>query len=104
MVKPWRAALGRELSKLKQLGLIEDALIETILNTSEAELRADMKARGEDPDKCLAEIDALIAHAKRACAHCRTLGLELHLLGNKWLCVDCLNDQLFWDKCEADRG
>jgi hypothetical protein len=48
----------------EQLDRIEDALIETILNSSEAELREDMKARGEDPDKCLAEIDSLIARAK----------------------------------------
>ena len=48
----------------EQLDRIEDALIETILNSSEAELREDMKARGEDPDKCLAEIDLLIARAK----------------------------------------
>ena len=48
----------------EQLDRIEDALIETTLNSSEAELREDMKARGEDPDKCLAEIDSLIARAK----------------------------------------
>jgi hypothetical protein len=48
----------------EQLDRIEDALIETILDSSEAELREDMKARGKDPDKCLAEVDSLIARAK----------------------------------------
>jgi hypothetical protein len=48
----------------EQLDRIEEALIEAILNSSEAELREDMKARGEDPDKCLSEIDSLIARAK----------------------------------------
>ncbi len=52
----------------EQLDRIEDALIEAILNSSEAELREDMKARGEDPGKCLAEIDALIAGAKEKSA------------------------------------
>jgi hypothetical protein len=51
-----------------QLNRIEDALIEAILNSSESELREDMKARGEDPDKCLAEIESLIAGAKAAAA------------------------------------
>lgn len=48
----------------EQLDRIEEALIEAILNSSEAELREDMKARGEDPHKCLSEIDLLIARAK----------------------------------------
>ena len=44
---------------------LEDALVETILSASEAELREDMKARGEDPDKCLARIGEIIESAKR---------------------------------------
>lgn len=51
-------------SASEQLDWIEDALIEAILNSSEAELREDIKALREDPDKCLAEIDALITGAK----------------------------------------
>jgi hypothetical protein len=47
---------------------IEDALVQAILDCSEAELREDMKERGEDPDKCIAEIDSLIAAANVACA------------------------------------
>ena len=52
----------------EQLDRIEEALVETILAASEAELREDMKARGEDPDKCLARIEEIIAGAKAACA------------------------------------
>lgn len=52
----------------EQLDRIEEALVETILAASEAELREDMKARGEDPDKCLARIEEIIAGAKTACA------------------------------------
>lgn len=55
----------------EQLERIEDALTEAILNSSEAELREDMKARGEDPDKCLAEIDSLIARANAVSAERR---------------------------------
>jgi len=52
----------------EQLDRIEDALVEAILAASEEELRDDMKARGEDPDKCLARIEETIAAAKAACA------------------------------------
>jgi hypothetical protein len=55
----------------EQLDRIEEALVETILAASEAELREDMKARGEDPDKCLARIEEIIAGAKAACANRR---------------------------------
>ena len=51
-----------------ELERIEDALVQAILDCSEAELREDIKARGEDPDKCIAEIDTLIADANAACA------------------------------------
>jgi hypothetical protein len=46
-------------------------LVEAILNSSEAELREDMKARGEDPDKCLAEMESLISRVKAVCARHR---------------------------------
>ena len=52
----------------EQLDRIEEALVETILAASEAELREDMKARGEDTDKCLERIEEIIADAKAACA------------------------------------
>lgn len=51
-----------------ELRQIEDALIESILNCSESELREEMIARGEDPEKCVAEMDTLIAGAKTASA------------------------------------
>jgi hypothetical protein len=50
-----------------QLDRIEDALIESILGASEAELRDEMAERGEDPDKCLLRIEQIIAGAKAAC-------------------------------------
>jgi len=50
------------------LDLIEDALVLAILDSSESELREDLKATGADPDKRLSEIDSLIADAKQSCA------------------------------------
>jgi len=51
----------------EQLDRIEDALIESILGASEAELREGMAERGEDPDKCLLRMEQIIAGAKAAC-------------------------------------
>ena len=50
----------------EQLDRIEDALIESILGASEAELREEMAERGEDPDKCLLRMEHIIAGAKVA--------------------------------------
>ena len=58
---------GKNTSR-EQLDQIEEALVETILAASEAELREDMIARGENPDQCLARIEEIIAGAKAACA------------------------------------
>jgi hypothetical protein len=49
-----------------QLERIEEALIESILGASEAELRDQMAERGEDPDKCLLRMEQIIAGAKAA--------------------------------------
>jgi hypothetical protein len=51
-----------------ELDRIEEALVQAILDSSEAELREDMNAAGEEFDKCLAEFDALIAGAKATSA------------------------------------
>jgi hypothetical protein len=51
-----------------ELDRIEEALVQAILNSSETELLEDLKVAGEDPDKILAEFDALIANAKKTCA------------------------------------
>jgi hypothetical protein len=51
----------------EQLDRIEDALIESILEASEAELRKEMADRGEDPDQCLLRMEQIIAGAKAAC-------------------------------------
>jgi hypothetical protein len=50
----------------EQLDRIEDALIESILGASEAELREEMVERGEDPDKCLLRMEQIVAGAKVA--------------------------------------
>jgi hypothetical protein len=52
----------------EELARIEDAFVQAILDSSESELREDMKAAGEDPDACLKEIDALIASASATSA------------------------------------
>jgi hypothetical protein len=50
----------------EQLDRIEDALIESILGASEAELREELGERGEDPDRCLLRMEQIIAGAKAA--------------------------------------
>jgi hypothetical protein len=50
----------------EQLDRIEDALIESILGASEAELREEMAERSEDPDKCLLRMEQIITGAKLA--------------------------------------
>jgi hypothetical protein len=62
-----------------QLDRIEDALIESILGASEAELRKEMAERGEDPDKCLLRIEQIIADAKAACGKRRMEGAKSEL-------------------------
>jgi hypothetical protein len=57
---------ARKNSARDQLERIEDALIESILGASEAELRDQMAERGEDPDKCLLRMEQIIAGAKAA--------------------------------------
>jgi hypothetical protein len=54
-----------------ELERIEDALVEAIMNSSEAELREEIKERGEDPDKILAGVDAALVGAKAAGAKLR---------------------------------
>jgi hypothetical protein len=59
---------SRKNSAREQLDRIEDALIESILGASEAELREEMAERGEDPDKSLLRMEQIIAGAKAACS------------------------------------
>jgi hypothetical protein len=51
-----------------ELERIEDALVDAIMNSSEAELREEIKERGEDADKILAGFDATLVGAKAAAA------------------------------------
>jgi broad-specificity NMP kinase len=50
---------------------ILDDLVDAIMNSSEAELREEIKERGEDPDKILAGVDATLVGAKTAAAERR---------------------------------
>jgi len=59
---------SRKNTTREQLDWIEDALIESILGASEAELREEMTERGEDPDKSLLRMEQIIAGAKVACS------------------------------------
>ena len=63
----------------EQLDRIEDALIESILGASEAELRDQMAERGEDPDKCLLRMEQIIAGAKAASGKRRMQRAKLEL-------------------------
>jgi hypothetical protein len=54
-----------------ELERIEDALVDAIMSSSEAELREEIKERGEDPDKILAGVDATLVGAKAAAAKLR---------------------------------
>lgn len=54
----------RKDSAREELERIEDALVDAIMNSPEAELREEIKARGEDPDKVIAGVDSTIASAK----------------------------------------
>jgi hypothetical protein len=62
-----------------ELERIEDALVDAIMNSSEAELREEIKERGEDPDKILAGVDATLVGAKAAAAKLRMERAKLEL-------------------------
>jgi hypothetical protein len=47
---------------------IEDALVRSIVDASEADLREDLAAAGEDSGTCLTEFDAAVVRAKAAAA------------------------------------
>ena len=49
----------------KFLDALDDMEVDRILRLSHAELVAEIRARGEDPDKILREIDQVIMRAKR---------------------------------------
>ena len=51
-----------------ELGRLEDALVDSILNAEESNLREEVVAAGEDPDDIVRRIDTLFASAERSCA------------------------------------
>ncbi|HLH92901.1 MAG TPA: hypothetical protein VKX28_31130 [Xanthobacteraceae bacterium] len=62
---------GKKDPARDELDRIEDALVDAIMNSPEAELRDEIKARGENPDKIIASVDATISGAKAAGAKLR---------------------------------
>lgn len=65
------AMTGKKDPARDELDRIEDALVDAIMNSPEAELRDEIKARGENPDKIIASVDATISGAKAAGAKLR---------------------------------
>jgi hypothetical protein len=63
----------------EELGRIEDALVDSILNASGDRLREEIAAAGVDPESCIAEVEATIAAAKAASARKRLDGARAEL-------------------------
>jgi uncharacterized protein with von Willebrand factor type A (vWA) domain len=61
----------KKTSSRQELERIEDALVRSILDAPTAEIREEMAAAGEDPNKAIAEFDDIIARAKAAGARKR---------------------------------
>jgi hypothetical protein len=59
---------ANKTSARDELLRIEDAIVRSIVEASEADLREDLAVAGEDPAKCLAEFDAVVVRAKAAAA------------------------------------
>jgi len=65
------AVMTRKSTGSEELRRIGDAIDESILDASPAELREEIAALGLEADKVLAEMDAIVASAKRSCAKLR---------------------------------
>ena len=61
----------RKPTACEELERIEKALVESLLNANEHDLREELTAAGKDPDSCVADIDATIARARAECARSR---------------------------------
>ena len=58
----------RKPTASEELERIEGALAETLLSATGEELRAEMAEAGEDPDVCIAEVEAAITSAREKCS------------------------------------
>jgi hypothetical protein len=58
----------RKPTSREELANIEDALVDSILNATAAELREEIKAAGGDPDRSITDVDSAITRARAACA------------------------------------
>jgi hypothetical protein len=65
------AVMTKKGTGSEELRRIGEAIDESILNASSAELREEAAAQGLDLDKVGAEMDAILANAKSACAQQR---------------------------------
>lgn len=61
----------RKPTAREELERIENALVESIMEASEQELRQELTAEGSGPDVCVANVDAAIARARAECARQR---------------------------------
>lgn len=69
----------RKPTAREELERIESALIESLMNCAEQDLREELAAAGDDPDARIAEIEAAIAQAKSECARRRMEGARAEL-------------------------
>jgi hypothetical protein len=65
------AVMTKKGTGSEELRRIGEAIDESILNASSGELREEAAAQGLDVDKLVAEMDAILAEAKSACANQR---------------------------------
>jgi hypothetical protein len=63
--------MSKKVTGHEQLQRIADALEEDILNASPAELREELASEGLDEAKVIAEMDAILAEAKKSCGKLR---------------------------------
>jgi hypothetical protein len=62
------AVMTKNSTGREELRRIGEAIDESILNASSAELREEAAAQGLEADKVVAEMDGILANAKSACA------------------------------------
>jgi hypothetical protein len=71
----------RKPTAREELERIEDALVESLVNATEHDLREELAAAGGDPDACVAEIEAAIVRARAECVRLRLKTARTELAG-----------------------
>jgi hypothetical protein len=59
---------SKKTAAREELDRIEEAFVQAILDSSEADLREDMKAADSDPNVCIEDINALIGRVEATCS------------------------------------